>query len=77
MDALNTALIAAAQANPNVAGVIDIRTDARVTGTGDAGSPAGDGNAHVFISSDGRHPTRTGFEHLAHRLADKLGPIRV
>lgn len=77
MDALNAALIAAAQANPNVAGAIDMRIDPWVTGTGDAGAPAGDGNADLFISADGRHPTRAGFENLALRLADELAPIRV
>lgn len=76
MDALNAALLAAAVSNPNVAGVIDMRADPWVTGTGFDGTPAGDGNADFFISADGRHPTRAGAENLAARLADELGPIR-
>lgn len=77
MNNLNVALIAAAKANPNVAGAIDMRTDPWWTGTGFEGSPEDDGNADFFMSADGVHPTRAGYENLALRLADKLGPIRV
>ncbi|MCX2714233.1 SGNH/GDSL hydrolase family protein [Mycolicibacterium sp. J2] len=77
MSALNTALIAAAQANPNVAGAIDMRTDPWWTGAGNEGSPEGDGNADFFMSADEVHPSRAGYENLALRLADKLAAIRV
>lgn len=54
-----------------------MRTDPWVTGTGNAGTPAGDGNADLFLSADGRHPTRAGAENLAHRLTDGLAAVRV
>jgi hypothetical protein len=59
---------------PNVAGVIDMRTDPWVTGTGIDRTPTRDGNADDFISTDGRHPTRAGFENLALRLTDEIAP---
>lgn len=37
------------------------------TGTGDSGSTAGDGNADVYIASDGTHPTFEGHAYLAQR----------
>lgn len=77
MDTLNAALITAAKANPNVTGVIDMRTDPWWTGTGFDGSPEEDGNADFFISIDGRHPTRAGFEDLAQRIADDLADLTV
>lgn len=77
LDALNTALITAAEANANVAAAIDMRTEPWVTGAGHDGTPAGDGNADFFISIDGRHPTRAGSENLAMRLTDELSAIRV
>ena len=49
MTALNTALLTAAEANPNVAGTVDMRTDPWWTGTGNEGSRANDGNADFFI----------------------------
>lgn len=78
MDTLNTALVAAAEAeaNPNVAGVVDMRTDPWWTGTGNEGSPANDGNANFFMSADEVHPSLAGYEKLAVRLTDALGPIR-
>lgn len=39
------------------------------TGTGKAGSPAGDGNRDLYISSDGTHPTNQGSEALGDALA--------
>lgn len=76
MDTLNTALIAAAEANPNVAGVVDMRTEPWWTGTGNEGSPANDGNADFFISADEVHPSGAGYENLGLRLTDALGAIR-
>lgn len=76
MDTLSTALVAAAEADPNVAGVVDMRTDPWWTGTGNGGSPANDGNADFFMSADEVHPSLAGYENLAARLTDALGPIR-
>ena len=39
------------------------------TGTGKAGSPAGDGNRDLYISADGTHPTNQGSEALGDALA--------
>lgn len=39
------------------------------TGTGKAGSPAGDGNRDLYISADGVHPTNQGSEALGDALA--------
>lgn len=39
------------------------------TGTGKAGSPAGDGNRDLYISADGLHPTNQGSEALGDALA--------
>lgn len=50
------------------------------TGTGKAGSPAGDGNRDLYISSDGTHPTNQGSEALGDALAaclrDGFGRLR-
>ena len=48
-----------------------------ITGTGNAGNPKGDGNADVYISSDGTHPTDLGHQYLAVKLAEKLRGIMV
>lgn len=39
-----------------------------ITGTGNAGSPAGNGNADVYISSDGIHPNDAGHVYLSRRM---------
>ena len=50
------------------------------TGTGKAGSPAGDGNRDLYISADGTHPTNQGSEALGDALAaclrDGFGRLR-
>lgn len=45
------------------------------TGTGTEGIPAANGNADVFISSDGTHPTAAGHLYLAHRLISDLSKL--
>lgn len=48
----------------------DVRQVSAVfTGTGKAGSPAGDGNRDLYISADGTHPTNQGSEALGDALA--------
>ncbi|HEX9832536.1 MAG TPA: SGNH/GDSL hydrolase family protein [Mycobacterium sp.] len=39
-----------------------------ITGTGDTGSPAGDGNADIYIGSDGIHPNDAGHVYLSRRM---------
>lgn len=39
-----------------------------ITGTGNAGSPAGNGNADVYISSDGIHPNDAGHVYVSRRM---------
>ncbi|MDX1951872.1 MAG: SGNH/GDSL hydrolase family protein [Verrucomicrobiota bacterium] len=48
-----------------------------ITGTGNAGTPQGDGNADEYISADTTHPTDLGHQYLALRLAEVLRPIQV
>lgn len=43
-----------------------------ITGTGHVGAPASDGNADLYISSDGTHPSAAGHAYLAWRLAGHL-----
>jgi lysophospholipase L1-like esterase len=42
------------------------------TGSGREGAPAGDGNADLYISADGTHPTEAGVQYLAGMFADTL-----
>lgn len=76
MDTLNTALIAAAEAHPAVAGTIDMRSAQWWTGSGNEGTPNDTGNQDLFMSADEVHPSRAGYENLGLRLRDALGPIR-
>lgn len=48
---------AAAAAYPKNIAFIDNMTDPWITGTGRVGAPASNGNADIYISSDGTHPT--------------------
>lgn len=79
LDSTNTTIKAAAAANPNVAGFIDMRAsgDNWVTGTGNAGTPVYDGNSDFFIGPDTVHPTRTGYSNMAWRMVQALGKIKV
>jgi hypothetical protein len=43
-----------------------------MTGTGKEGTTAGDGNADVFTSSDGTHPTQAGHDYRAWRHAQAI-----
>lgn len=44
-----------------------------ITGNGKVGATTGNGNADIYISSDGTHPSNAGHEYLAWRLAGHLG----
>jgi lysophospholipase L1-like esterase len=72
-NSLNNALKTAAAADANVDGFIDIYNPGFVYGTGKDGSPASDGNADVFLSTDGAHPTHQGAEYWASNLEKLLG----
>lgn len=43
-----------------------------LTGTGDEGAPAGDGNADFYTSSDGTHPSQSGHDFLAIQIAEAI-----
>ena len=51
--------------------------DGWITGTGDDGAPIGDGNADIFVSSDGTHPNDAGHLYLAQRLATELASLNI
>lgn len=51
---------------------IDATDGAWLSGTGDAGSTAGDGNCDVYISDDGAHPTQSGHDYLGERAATAI-----
>ena len=46
-----------------------------LTGTGHAGSLKGDGNADIYTSADGTHPTKEGKLYIAQRLATEIYKI--
>lgn len=46
-----------------------------MTGTGKVGATQGNGNADVYTSSDGTHPTADGQKYLGHRLAAAIGEL--
>jgi hypothetical protein len=41
-------------------------------GTGNTGSPTGDGNSDIYIGSDNTHWTDAGIAYMATRLAPEL-----
>lgn len=71
-DAIDTAIQAAAVAAPNVVAFTSVKS--WVTGTGNAGSPTGSGNADVVTSSDGLHPTTTGHRMIGGRMYEAIMP---
>lgn len=71
----NNALKTAAEASGIITAYIDLLENAFITGTGYDGSPAGDGNADVFISGDDLHPTHMGSRYWGEHLAELLAPI--
>lgn len=64
---INSALKAAVGSRSNFYWVPNV-DEAWLTGTGNAGSPAGNGNADIYISADVTHPTPAGIEYLAGKL---------
>jgi len=77
LNTLNTALKTAAEAHSGVAAFIDIRSDPWVTGSGNSSSPAGDGNADLFIGPDGIHLNAFGADMMAPRLLREIGKVAV
>lgn len=45
-------------------------TDPWITGTGKVGAPTGDGNADIYISSDGTHPSTAGHEYYGRKVTN-------
>ena len=46
-----------------------------IAGTGKVGTTAGDGNADLFTSADGSHPSPAGHEYLGVRIANEINLI--
>jgi hypothetical protein len=75
------AVKAAALAAPNVIGFVDPNNDAQgltwISGTGNTGAPAGNGNADVFTSSGATagHPTQAGHDYYARRIVEAVAGI--
>lgn len=49
-----------------------IDTASWVTGSGNIGSPTGDGNADIYVNTDTAHPSVAGHQYLAARLAGAI-----
>lgn len=54
---------------------VDPIAEGWITGNGNAGAPNGSGNADVYISSDGTHPTPAGHRYLGRRLAARINDL--
>ena len=48
---------------------IDNIAEQWITGTGNVAVPKGNGNADLYISADGTHPTQAGHDYVGQRLA--------
>jgi hypothetical protein len=48
---------------------IDNIAEQWITGTGNVPVPKGNGNADLYISADGTHPTQAGHDYVGQRLA--------
>ena len=72
-------MLAAALVDPHIDFVIDgyASYSLIITGTGHDGAPTGVGNADVFMSTDGTHPTHLGARHWGQSHAKLLGPILI
>lgn len=79
LDLVNAAILAAANAAPNVIGVIDWRGEDWLTGTGSVSNPKGDGNQDIYIGDvagkDTVHPNYAGQKYLGGRLVERFGPM--
>ena len=77
LDLVNAAILAAANAAPNVIGVIDWRGEDWLTGTGSVSDPQGDGNQDIYIGdvagTDTIHPNYAGQQYLGGRLVERFG----
>lgn len=69
-DANDTAVLAAAALAPNVIGYHSMK--GWITGTGNGSSPQGDGNADLYIATDGVHPTNAGHVYFGQRMAELI-----
>lgn len=78
-DLVNAAILAAANAAPNVIGVIDWLGEDWLTGTGSVSDPQGDGNQDIYIGdvagTDTIHPNYAGQQYLGGRLVGRFGPM--
>lgn len=77
MDAMNDALRAAAGTHADVMAYVDLRNNNFMSGTGFDGSPQNNGNADVFISSDGSHLTHPGARYWGQNIARLLGTVMI
>jgi hypothetical protein len=66
------------QLNDPITYFVPIVTDPNgswITGTGNVSNPVGNGNADLYISSDGVHPTSAGIAYLAGRITTAVKSI--
>lgn len=77
LNALNDALKAAAVAHSGVTAYIDMRNPMWVYGTGKLSAQVGDGNADIFVSSDGVHPSHAGWDYESERLVTEIADVLV
>ena len=68
---VNASLKAAVGTRTNFIWVPNV-DDSWLTGTGNAGSPKGDGNADAYVSADTTHPTPAGIEYLAEKFRESV-----
>lgn len=78
-NAVNTQILASANAHSAVKGVIDWRGEEWLTGTGCVSDPKGDGNQDVYIGdaagTDTIHPNYEGCKYLAGKFVDALKDV--
>jgi lysophospholipase L1-like esterase len=73
-DALRTAATGVADVfiDPIVTTAAGANTLGWFTGTGKVSAPTGTGNADIYLSSDGVHPSQAGHDYLGRRLAQAI-----
>ena len=78
-DAVNEAVMEAADEAPNVRLAINWRADNWLTGTGSVSQPRGDGNQDIYIGdaagTDTIHPNYAGQQYFAGRFVTEFAPV--
>lgn len=74
-NAINTDVLTAAAAAPNVVATINCRAESWATGSGNASSTTGDGNSDVIFDSSYIHLTPAGNDFYARRMLAKYSEL--